>query len=159
MSKYTYKDVIIDPNDTRIEIGAEYYYADFAKVVLRHANNNDSYYSKLVSVNAENYSTPFLVSFDRKTIQWACLIRKKEPEKKYVPFDLSKEEDRQVLRDIWIKNRYNGNEFRISAFKRTREHDWQAHISQVGLRRGYELLHSYTFLDNTPCGKLVEIEE
>ena len=38
MSEYTYKDVIIDPEDPRVEIGKEYYFGDFPKEALEYAN-------------------------------------------------------------------------------------------------------------------------
>lgn len=35
--RYTYRDVIIDPDDPRVEIGAEYYFSDFPVDCLRFA--------------------------------------------------------------------------------------------------------------------------
>ena len=81
------------------------------------------------------------------------VLEKVEDEPEYVPFDLSREEDRQFLRDKWIRSKQTGNEARIVCFKHTREHDWQAHIPQTGLRSGFELLHNYEFLDGSPIGK------
>lgn len=72
---------------------------------------------------------------------------------RYVPFDLSKEDDRECLRDKWIKSKYNGNEARVSAFKHHETRGWQAHIPQIGLRSGYQLLTNYEFLDGSPVGK------
>ena len=73
----------------------------------------------------------------------------------YAPFDLSREEDRQLLRDTWIKSKYNGNEARISAFKHDETRGWMAHIPQTGMRDGEQLFNSYTFLDGSPCGKQI----
>lgn len=81
------------------------------------------------------------------------VLEKVEDEPEYVPLDLSREEDRQLLRDRWIRSKQTGNEARIVCFKHTREHDWQAHIPQTGLRSGFELLNNYEFLDGSPIGK------
>lgn len=77
----------------------------------------------------------------------------------YIPFDLSKEEDRDALRDKWIVCRYNGNEARISAFKQTDTRGWEAHIPQVGLRSGRQLFDNYTFLDGSLIGKLANSQQ
>lgn len=81
------------------------------------------------------------------------VLEKVEDEPEYVPLDLSREEDRQLLRDRWIRSKQTGNEAKITCFKHTREHDWQAHIPQTGLRSGFELLNNYEFLDGSPIGK------
>lgn len=73
----------------------------------------------------------------------------------YVPFDLSREEDRQLLRDTWIKSNYNGNEARISAFRHDETSGWQAYIPHTGMRDGEQLFNNYTFIDGTPCGKQI----
>ena len=73
----------------------------------------------------------------------------------YVPFDLSREEDRQLLRDTWIKSKYNDGEARVSAFKHIDTRGWLAHIPQTGMRDGEQLFNSYTFLDGSPCGRQI----
>lgn len=35
--RYSYKDVIIDPEDPRVEVGAEYYFEDMPKSVISNA--------------------------------------------------------------------------------------------------------------------------
>ena len=77
----------------------------------------------------------------------------------YIPFDLSRKEDRDALRDKWIVCRYNGNEARISAFKQTDTHGWEAHIPQTGLRSGRQLFDNYTFLDGSLIGKLANDQQ
>lgn len=153
MAEYTYKDVIIDPDDPRVEIGGKYYFDDSPYQCLCNANNNAISYT-LQGVDVGSYH-PFI----HDCIGFICLIRKKEPEKKYVPFDLSREEDRQLLRDSWIKSKYNDREAKVSAFKHDETRGWLAHIPQTGMRDGEQLFNSYTFLDGTPCGKLVEVDE
>lgn len=79
MEKYTYSDVIIDPDDPRLEVGSKYYVSDYPKGVLEHANNNEGgYIGTLKSVDVKHPVTPFIVRYGQRTSQWACLIRKKE---------------------------------------------------------------------------------
>ena len=77
--KYTYADVIIDPKDPRVEIGAEYYRSDYPKRVLKHASN-DNDFGTLEEIDNESPETPFIVRTGSalSTSPWACLIRKKE---------------------------------------------------------------------------------
>lgn len=78
MAEYTYKDVIIDPEDPRVEIGMKYYRADFPKRVLNIANNDEDYFGTLESVDTESLEVPFVVKTGSAYSSWACLIRKKE---------------------------------------------------------------------------------
>ena len=113
-NKYTYADVIIDPNDPRVEIGAEYYAANSINGALKAANEgNEGLLAKLDSVYREPTRT--LITSESFTISYKhgnggktdFLIRKKEPVTKYVPFDLSKEEDRARLRGAWVRHKQN----------------------------------------------------
>ena len=86
MAEYTYKDVIIDPADPRVEIGAEYYAATSISSTLRAANaGNESFLVKLDSVNREPTRTiitakPFTVSYKQGNGgDTDFIIRKKEP--------------------------------------------------------------------------------
>lgn len=155
MSEYTYKDVIIDPEDPRVEIGAKYYRSDYPKRVLYLANNDEDYIGTLEEIVTASPVTPFVVRTGDAYSLCACLIRKKEPEKKYVPFDLNNKEDKEFLRYKWI--RYKRNEFEacIIAFK-YHDTEWKAHVPQQGLRNGEQLLANYEFMDGSPVGKLVE---
>lgn len=85
MAKYTYKDVIIDPNDPRVEIGKTYYAATSISSTLRAANaENESFLVKLDSVNREPTRTiitakPFTVSYKQGNGgDTDFIIRKKE---------------------------------------------------------------------------------
>ena len=178
MAEYTYADVIIDPEDPRVEIGKEYWYADYPFNVLLYANIGNVACCGILSEIDRKDITPFFIRGQHNV----CLIRKKEytkndiitdvsdprlkdaigktvyvahklygsivdnannndsankgvlvnlgydpshpfevhtesglhwdkiiisknqpPRKKYVPFDLSKEEDRNCLKGKWIK--------------------------------------------------------
>ena len=157
MAEYTYADVIIDPEDPRVEIGKEYYFGDNPRDVINKANKNktslilDSIYKGEI-----NYR-PF--SFGRNSLDFfSCLIRKKEPEKKYVPFDLSDPEVRKSLRGKWIKNKENHFEICITAFHHQGYvgNTIPADIYMVEDLDADELLKDWIFDDGSPCGKLVE---
>lgn len=151
MAEYTYKDVIIDPEDPRVEIGAKYYRSDFPKRVLHIANNDGDYIGTLEEIDTESPETPFVVRTESDISPWACIIRKKEL--KYVPFDLSKEEDRAKLRGAWIKYQFApGYEYQITGVETDR-------LFVYGDEHTPEsLLEKCLFIDGTPCGKLVEEE-
>lgn len=149
MSEYTYKDVIIDPNDPRVEIGAEYYFADNPRIVLLLLEDHKTIPKKLTEVSP-NDSFPFLTA---DGLGWACLIRKKEPENKYVPFDLTKEEDRNFLKGRWIKT--DGDEEKITGFERDDDGVWHIKISADYLLPE-DMLNLWRFEDNTLCGKEME---
>ena len=101
MAEYTYADIIMDPNDPRLEgaIGKECYFSDYPKNALDYARNNSTA-DRLKRINRESaypfvgeYRTSWALVNEDKT-SWALIIIKKEepkPKPKYVPFE-SKEE-------------------------------------------------------------------
>ena len=164
--KYTYADVIIDPNDPRVEIGAEYYAATSISGALRAANEkNEGLLVELDSVNREPTKTlitskPFTVSYKHGNGGEADFLIRKKPE--YVPFDLSNEEDRKALMGKTIKanNRPFSRqyvEFTISCFELVDKgaEGVGSHWEVNGIKED-ELFHDWTFLDGTKCGKLTE---
>ena len=80
-------------------------------------------------------------------------LPKKEPEKKYVPFDLTKKEDRNFLKGRWIKT--DGDEEKITGFERDDDGVWHIKISADYLLPE-DMLNLWRFEDGTPCGKLEE---
>ena len=79
--KYSYADVIIDPEDPRVEIGKEYYASKNIPDALFKANECDEMFCyKLLSVHDGAYG-PFWMDKDSPD-SFDFLIRKKEPEKK-----------------------------------------------------------------------------
>ena len=230
--KYTYADVIIDPNDPRVEIGAEYYFEDTAMEVLELAQDNVGS-SKLEEIY-ESSNFPF--KFKGVTDGFPCIIRKKEytendiitdvsdprlkdaigntvyvahklygsvvdnannndsahkgvlvnlgydpshpfevhtklglhwdriilsknqpPRKKYVPFDLSKEEDRARLRGAWVRHKQNPERENLITGLGDETVDFAVYFGDVAIGTGV-LLENFEFVDGSPCGKLVEEE-
>ena len=163
MTEYTYKDVIIDPEDPRVEIGKKYYSGIVSNDVLNFANHNEELV-KLIEVEPGT-KYPFHIKSDGCDC-WTCLlIRKKEPEKKYVPFDLSDPEVRKGLRGKVITakdttfSRYI--EAVIGCFE-LRDTKVDGVDCQCWFMNGIsaeELMNDWKFEDGSPVGKLVEVEE
>ena len=77
MAEYTYADIIMDPNDPRLEgaIDKECYFSDYPKKVLDSARNNSSdYLDCLISISKER-ACPF---YDKYGNGWTLIIIKKE---------------------------------------------------------------------------------
>lgn len=159
MAEYTYADIIMDPDDPRLEgaIGKECYLSDCPKIALDYARNNSST-DRLKSINKES-AAPFVGNDE---VNWVMvIIKKKEPKPKYVPFKSNEEflesyiyhKERFTrsslachlysLGGIWLK--YKGIEdfFMITEF-------WD------DMTRWNEFLERFTFLDGSPCGKEVK---
>lgn len=150
MPEYTYTDVIIDPDDPRLEIGGSYYRADYPKEVLYRANEDSIHIGTLECIEREDPMTPFVIKEGSILTNWACLIRKKVPEKRYIPFDLSKPEVRDNLRNRWIREKGASKaEYCIDSFILS-YNQWTV----MGVVAD-TLLGDYEFLDGTPCGEEV----
>lgn len=156
MAEYTYADVIIDPNDPRVEIGKEYYFALGAQACIDYANRDVKLYI-LADIDTSGKYHPFIEDGEK---DYPFIIRKKEPEKRYVPFDLDDPEDRNFLRDKWVRVLANEDgieeEETLLTFRKVKG-TWLATTSTAYLLfSGDSLLRHFTFIDGTPCGKLVE---
>lgn len=152
--KYTLKDVIVDPNDPRVKIGKEYYFAINPQKCVEIANTGDK---KLIGVLREikfgDY-LPFRLYANNFNF-WTCIIRNKEPKLKYVPFDFSKKSVRDKLRNKWIKCKNGNNEFNIFGFS----YDEARRIWLANSFTAENLLEGYEFIDGTPFGEAVIEEE
>ena len=175
MAEYTYADIIMDPNDPRLEgaIGKECYFNDSPKMILEHANNNSpNNFFSLKEIN-ENNEYPF--TDGKYEDVWTLIIIKKEEPKKYVPFETL---------DEFIES-YKKSEERIT-YSNTRDY-----IASCGMwircKKGFDsnsepflsavseiyedcvaigryqdpmtfkgLLEYCEFLNGTPCGKEVK---
>lgn len=153
MSEYTYADVIIDPNDPRVEIGKEYYVDMWPSQCIDGANEGkgEVVLTRVDSSEAE----PFFAIIDGEETGFTCAIRKKEAEKKYVPFDLGDPEIRENLRGNWVVA--DGDEGQISGFHRFDGEEWMAAIT-TGYVTSEMLFDKWKFVDGSPCGRLVEEE-
>ena len=165
MAEYTYEDVIMDPEDPRLEgaIGKECYLSDCPKIALDNARN-DSLSDRLKSINKES-STPF-VSHD-ETNWVVVIIKKEEPKPKYVPFKNIREflisyssckrlltEENYSLSNhgIWLKHRESDDLFMVIEI-------WDDGVvigSNQFTTSWNDLSNDYTFLDSSPCGRLME---
>lgn len=151
MSEYTYADVIIDPNDLRVEIGAKYYWADIAYDVLKSANKDGG--TGILEKVLHNSDLPFVI---KTACDCACLIRKKEPEKKYVPLNLNDREDLFNLMGSWLMNKTSGSYHCVITIKPAKNLVYIDGYGEIGPQ---ELLEDFIFVFNdNPCGKLVEEE-
>lgn len=104
-------------------------------------------------------TTPFK---DDKGCNYCIFLPEKEPEKRYVPFDLNSEKDRDFLRGKWMRSKNLDVEGFIDYFwKIVREGEdvWKAHMSNHGVIYADHLLSNYVFLDGSPVGKLVEVTD
>ena len=150
MAEYTYKDIIIAPNDERLRghSNQEFFYGNFPLTLLERVNSsaNTQRAQKIEAIR-----TPADYPFKISGKWFLCLIAKKEPEVKYIPFDLSKKEDRDFLRGKWVKSKRTKCEFEINAFDCDCKGNWT-----YLLQTAEWLFESCIFLDGTPVGKKVE---
>lgn len=159
MSKYAFadiitgKDIITDQVKDKDIIGAKGYFANDLKTIV-DAFDDNTFPESILEGTLETVSYAGRFKREEDGIYFNYFILKKEP--KYVPFDLSKEEDRAKLRGAWIRPKDD----RLP---------YEAYITQiekhaVGVTNPdreippEELLDYWEFVDGTPCGKLVEVE-
>ena len=169
MAEYTYEDIIMDPNDPRLEgaIGKQCYLSDYPKIVLDYARNNSTV-NRLKSINKES-GCPFV---GEHKASWAVIIiKKEEPKPKYVPFKNGLEffnsylsvESRLEKTDyflsnhgIWLKDKdIDGVSYIVTEIWR----DGVVLGSDQHTTIWKDLLDGYAFLDNTPCGRFVKESE
>ena len=186
MIEYTRKDIIMDPNDPRLEgaIGKKVYSSSDINLVLNRANN-DEYEMTLTQVEDVD-SEPFTVMNTDGTEYDAdfIIIKKKEkPKPRYVPFKNITEfldayrnapgclnEEAYFLSNhgMWLKDKdRKGAYFMVTEIwnEGVVVSDIKMKTTKEGNDEYYttnentewkELLRDYTFLDGTPCGKEVK---
>ena len=152
----TGKDILTDQVKDADIIGVKGYFTDNIQVIV-DAFDSKSFPDPLLGgiLETVSYAGRFKRKADGK--YYSYFIREKEPEKKYVPFDLSKEEDRARLRGAWVREKDSGRECSITGLFLDEKPPY-VEISDEGYSSEY-LLENYEFVDGTPCGKLVEVEE
>ena len=153
MAEYTYEDVIINPKDPRVEIGAEYWFCDCPNDTVKRLNNAKAAKNGHLSSVESNNERPF---YDEDSRCWLCIIRKKEPEKKYVPFDLSVKEQIFEICGCWLVDKDHGDYYCATAIYPS---DNLIHVDDYGEISPEQLLEKFEFLHNgSPCGIVVEDE-
>ena len=182
MAEYTYEDIIIDPEDPRLEgaIGKECYFSDYPKQLLNGARNNSPEYLDCLTDIRKEAACTFV---DKNGSGWILIIIKKEEPKKYVPFETldefiesyKKAEERIDCSNIegyiascgmWLKDTdrdvyclvteiWNyGVVVGDSNMNTTKDGD--EYFTFNGVTEWKKLFMEYTFLDGSPCGKEVE---
>ena len=170
MAEYTFADIIMDPEDPRLEgaIGKECYVSDFPKIALNNARDN--LITDRLKRIAKEETCPFVD--EEEEDNWAVIIiKKEEPKPKYVPFKNGLEffnsylsvESRLEKADyflsnhgIWLKDKdIDGVSYMVTEIWR----DGVVLGSDQYPIKWDDLLDGYAFLDDTPCGKLAEEEQ
>lgn len=182
MIEYTRKDIIMDPNDPRLEgaIGKKVYFSSDINLLLNRANDNE--YEMTLTQVEDVDSEPFTVTdmnehdFDADFI----IIKNEEPKSHYEPFASIEEFLTDYFKSvanseyiqktisstgIWLKHN-DAFLLVIEIWDRgvvigdinmqTTEIDEDEYITVHGVTKWKELLDDYTFLDGSPCGKEVK---
>ena len=180
MAEYTYEDIIMDPEDPRLEgaIGKECYFSDYPKQLLNGARNNSPEYLDCLTDIRKEAACTFV---DKNGSGWILIIiKKEEPKPEYVPFENAEEflnaydytnhsvengsiENKLInYGGIWLKD----NE--IDAYCMVTEiWDTGVVIGNKNITIGEttvfnditsweELLEDFIFIDGKPCGKEVK---
>ena len=171
MAEYTYEDIIMDPEDPRLEgaIGKVCYFNDSPKMILEHANNNSpNNFFSLKEINKNN-EYPF-TDGKYEDVWTLIIIKKEEPKPEYVPFESKEEfieafhyhdnanysetEDILMNYGMWLKDKNSHEIFLVTGV-----FNQSIHICDFDSDESWgELLNKFTFLDGSPCGKEVEDE-
>lgn len=152
MGEYTFKDVIIDSSDSRIEIGKEYYFGESPKAALKFANKKGrgAFLKRIDDARLK----PFIL--DGFDVSFPCLVRKREGEERYLSrkFNFSEPEDRKELIGKAIYNRYTEETSIITGF---REVDGRGIccFTTFCVYTSDELFENCKFLDGTPCVRIL----
>ena len=177
MDKYTYSNLIIDPTKEGIEslIGKEVYFEANPFLCLKSANEKlASNLGILVEVYKDSIN-PFCVKDKSGSYKYPCIIEKKEePKPECVPFESMEEFVRrykEVMEGAEFDS-FEDNLFQCGMWLRDADADTDKpmyrlvyeirdkgiRIPDYGFLDWENLLHStgLTFLDGTPCGKLME---
>ena len=160
---YTEDDIISGPFDKRVmaALGKEVYRGDDKDELLKAANDGDeSAMGFLCEARIASDGFPFRIGLNWRYIIIPKIMPEGKPgeqteekpeEAEYVPFDLSKEEDRLKLCGSWVKSRRHPDEcYSICGVS--------SHLvfisGQTPGSTAKEFLRDFTFLDGSPCGKL-----
>ena len=172
MNEYTFENLIMNPETPGLEslIGKKVYSGTAPLDCLKRANKD--YEVGILREIRKDCLCPFLVEVPNGMIfNYVCIIPKKEepkPKPKYVPFQDGREffnsylsvESRLEKEDyflsnhgIWLKDKDIDDVFYIVT------EIWKDGVvlgSDQSTTKWDDLLCGYTFLDSSPCGKLME---
>ena len=174
MAEYTYEDIIMDPEDPRLEgaIGKECFFSEYPKRLLNSAKNNSpEYLDCLTDIRKEGACT----FVDKNGSAWTLIIiKKEEPKPKYIPFESADEfidvydsknfsvqsgtiENKLLYYGgIWLKDKdIDGVFYMVTEIWR----DGVVLGSDQSTTKWDDLLYGYTFIDGSPCGKEVEMKQ
>ena len=174
MIEYGFEDIIIDPEDPRLEgaIGKECYLSDCPKIALDYARNN-SPTNCLKSINKES-AAPFVGHDETNWV--VVIIKKDEPKPEYIPFEsveefldeyfLNKEKYTTgillKLEGIWLREKETGALCMATEIwdEGLVIGDTKLTISGTDVFNDTtdwdELFSKYSLIDGTPCGKKIE---
>ena len=165
MAEYTYKDIIIDPTseEAKNAVGDGCYFGSNPKTVLDFANCNKKNFLRVLECIKPEEDNPF---YDYNYGFPCIIVKKEEPKPKYVPFQDGREffnsylsvESRLEKEDyflsnhgIWLKDKTSKAYYMV-----TKIWDIGNDSDEISWK---ELLEYYTFLDGSPCGKLMEVKD
>ena len=170
MAEYTYKDIIIDPTseEAKNAVGEGCYFGSNPKTVLDFANCNEKKFLRVLECIKLEEDNPF---YDYK-YGFPCIIVKKEEPKKYVPFetldefiesykkaeeriDYSNAEDYIASCGMWL--RFNNDDVICAVTEIWADGVFLGHDHMK--IKWEELFNFYTFMDDSPCGKLMEVKD
>lgn len=182
MIEYTRKDIIMDPNDPRLEgaIGKKVYFSSDINLILHRANNDES--EKTLTQVEDVDSEPFTVTniYGDEIDADFIIIKNEEPKSHYEPFasieEFLTDYFKSVANSEWIQKTISSTGIWLKhndAFllvveiwdrgvvigdinMQTTEIDEDEYLTVHGVTKWKELFEDYTFLDGTPCGKKIE---
>ena len=182
MAEYTYADIIMDPEDPRLEgaIGKVCYFGDYPKKLLNSTIYNlPEYLDCLTDIRKEG-----LCAFvDKNGSKWALIIiKKEEPKPEYVPFESKEEfidayhyhdnakypetEDILLNYGMWLWSNVDGSYKLVTEIwnagvvigdDKMRITNEEGHIDVFNDTTSWvKLFSEYRFLDGSDCGKEVK---
>ena len=175
MSEYTYEDIIMDPEDPRLEgaIGKECYFSEYPKRLLNSAKNNSPEYLDCLTDIRKEAACTFV---DKNGSGWILIIiKKEEPKPEYIPFEsveefldeyfLNKEKYTTgiilKLEGIWLREKETGALCMATEIwdEGLVIGDTKLTISGTDVFNDTtdwdELFSKYSLIDGTPCGKKI----
>ena len=182
MIEYTRKDIIMDPNDPRLEgaIGKKVYSSSDINLVLNRANNNE--YEMTLTQVEDVDSEPFTVMNTDGTEYDAdfIIIKNDEPKSHYEPFASIEEFLTAYFKSvanseciqktisstgIWLKHNdafllvveiWDRGVVAGNSKMETMKIGDDKYLTTNFIIDWHELYEKYTFLDGSPCGKEVK---